>query len=117
MSLAVEKRTIVAMIRIYCNELHCTAESLCGECTELQNYALNRINHCPFKTAKPACNTCTIHCYTPGKREKIREVMRYSWKKMFLKYPYLSIMHFIKTLKKKENKVEPFMHNISRSKS
>jgi hypothetical protein len=100
MSIAVEKRTISAMVSIYCNDLHQNPEGLCNECSALQSYALKRIEYCPFKTSKPACNTCTVHCYALEKRERVKQVMRHSGRKMPLRHPYLSIIHLINTFKK-----------------
>ena len=81
MSLATEKRTIAAIISIYCKDNHHTINTLCDECSDLRNYALKRIEQCPYQASKPACNTCTVHCYAPEKRERVRQVMRYSGKK------------------------------------
>jgi hypothetical protein len=100
MSLSAEKRTISAMMNIYCNDHHGT-DFLCSECSALLDYAYKRIDHCTYGADKPACKDCTIHCYAKEKREKIKEVMRYSGRKMPLRYPYLSAVHLMKSIVKR----------------
>lgn len=51
----------------------------CAECKEFLLYALERRLRCPLEP-KPMCKHCEVHCYRPGHREKVREVMRYSGK-------------------------------------
>jgi hypothetical protein len=70
-----EKKTIKLMIAIYCRKKHRTKKGLCQECRELLNYAAGRLDKCRFAAAKPVCNKCTVHCYKPEMREKIRRVM------------------------------------------
>ncbi len=84
------------MIGIYCKDMHNTEHGLCDKCKELQNYALKRIELCPFKIRKPACKNCKVYCYSPEKRETIRKVMRHSGKKMVYRHPLLSIAHLLK---------------------
>jgi Nitrous oxide-stimulated promoter len=51
----------------------------CSECLDFLHYAIERRLKCPLEE-KPVCKNCTIHCYRPGHRERVREVMRYSGK-------------------------------------
>lgn len=51
----------------------------CAECLDFLQYAIERRLKCPVEE-KPVCKHCTIHCYRPGHRERVREVMRYSGK-------------------------------------
>ncbi len=51
--------------------------SYCEECRRLLLYAVSKRVLCPFDP-KPACKKCPSHCYGPGYRDRIREVMRYS---------------------------------------
>ena len=76
--LAREKRTVRAMVGIYCRGHHGGAGRLCPECAEFLQYAYRRLDHCPFGVDKPTCGHCTIHCYKPAMREKAREIMRYA---------------------------------------
>jgi hypothetical protein len=89
-----EKLTIEAMIRIYCRHNHGT--DLCEECGTILTYCFARIEKCIFGPEKPACNDCTVHCYSPKMREKVKTIMRFSGPKMIFRHPYLSMMHFVK---------------------
>lgn len=50
---------------------------VCEECREFLAYAFERRLRCPLEE-KPICKHCTVHCYRPGHREKVREIMRFS---------------------------------------
>ena len=50
---------------------------LCQDCCELLNHAIAKLLLCPYNP-KPMCKKCRTHCYAPGYRERIREVMRFS---------------------------------------
>jgi hypothetical protein len=56
---------------------------LCEECRKLLTHAFVKRSHCPMDP-KPACKHCPNHCYHPTYRAKIREVMKFSGKKMLL---------------------------------
>ena len=56
---------------------------LCEECTKLLVHAFTKRTHCPMHP-KPACKHCPSHCYHPTYRAKIRQVMKFSGKKMLL---------------------------------
>ncbi|MFC1542096.1 nitrous oxide-stimulated promoter family protein [Candidatus Latescibacterota bacterium] len=71
-------------IGTYCKHHHNPEkDTLCSECTELQDYARERIERCPYDP-KPKCKDCNTHCYKPVYRKKITEIMRFSG------------MHFVK---------------------
>lgn len=88
-----EKKTLLAMLRIYCRTKHGMSAELCPECQNLLAYAEERIDKCPFLPEKPSCAKCTVHCYTPGRREEMRSVMRYSGPRMPLRHPLLTLLH------------------------
>jgi len=90
-----EKKTIEAMISIYCQDIHKRNPSLCEECKNLLDYAFMRVVLCPFRNKKPACSKCTVHCYKDDMRKKIREVMKYSGPRMALRHPVLTLLHYI----------------------
>ncbi len=91
-----EARTLTAMIEIACHGMHGTAKGqLCPSCQALLEYALARLDKCPFQEAKPTCAKCPIHCYRPAQREQIRAVMRYAGPRMLLRHPLLALMHLI----------------------
>ena len=94
-----EKKTISIMIKSYCKAHH-VKEKLCDECQELLDYALLRVDGCPFSENKPTCEKCLVHCYKPEKREKIRVVMRYAGPRMIWAHPILAILHLIDSSKK-----------------
>lgn len=88
-----EMRTVTAMIQLYCREQHHSENSLCAECSALQDYAMRRLERCPFQEAKTTCAKCAVHCYTPAMREQIRIVMRYAGPRMLWKHPILAVQH------------------------
>jgi|TARA_B100000315_G_C14479095_1_gene542044 hypothetical protein len=50
---------------------------LCQHCQKLLNHGIAKLLLCPYDP-KPMCKKCETHCYAPGYREKIREVMKFS---------------------------------------
>ncbi|MDZ7750973.1 MAG: nitrous oxide-stimulated promoter family protein [Gammaproteobacteria bacterium] len=93
--IAREKRTISAMVAIYCRHHHATSAVPCEACRTLLAYARRRLEVCPFQEAKPACNHCQVHCYSPTMRERVKEVMRYAGPRMVLRHPVLSVYHLL----------------------
>jgi hypothetical protein len=89
-----ERRTIEVMVRLYCSDQHGTNGQLCSECDELMDYALVRLEKCPFQADKTTCANCPVHCYKPDMREKVRAVMRYSGPRMLPRHPILTLFHF-----------------------
>jgi hypothetical protein len=57
---------------------------LCGDCRDFLTYAIQRRLRCPLDP-KPTCKHCPVHCYRPGHREKVREIMRFSGKHLILR--------------------------------
>jgi len=96
-----EKETVQAMIRLYCRAHHQPQKKLCEACQALSDYALLRIDRCPFNPNKPTCLNCPVHCYQAEMREKIRAVMRYSGPRMLLHHPILTVQHLIDGWRKK----------------
>ena len=98
-----EKMLVSEMIALYCCKQHHTLRgSLCPECQQLHDYALARIEHCPFMETKTFCSACKTHCYKPQMREAIRQVMRWSGPRMIFHHPVLAIRHLIETKKQKK---------------
>jgi len=95
-----EQKTVEGMIDLYCRGRHGTRGDLCAECRELKEYALKRLERCPFKEHKPTCANCRVHCYKPDTREKIKQVMRYAGPRMIYRHPVLALYHFIDRLRK-----------------
>jgi len=69
-------------ILIYCQGNHGTKEGFCPDCEDLLCYSQKRRELCPLDP-KPSCKDCSIHCYKPEYREKIRQVMRYSGRRFY----------------------------------
>ena len=90
-----EKKTIKEMIKLYCKAHHETKEGLCQECTDFLEYAMIRLDKCPFQQNKTTCAKCLIHCYKPDMKEKARTIMRYSGPRMLLHHPGLAIHHLL----------------------
>ena len=90
------------MIAIYCRAHHGTAGEFCPECRELADYALARLDRCPFGADKPTCGNCPIHCYKPAMKAKARSVMRYAGPRMMLRHPILALRHWIDGLRRRE---------------
>jgi len=88
-----EQRTIDAMIGIFCRKHHDAGRGLCASCGELAAYAAARLDRCPFGADKPTCANCTVHCYRPEMRDRVKVVMRYAGPRMLLRHPVLAIMH------------------------
>lgn len=95
-----ETKTVEIMLHRFCRDRHGTEGILCDDCRHLLDYALQRLHHCPFQEHKPTCGACLVHCYAPGMREQIREVMRYAGPRMLLSHPILAIAHLIDGLRK-----------------
>ena len=97
-----EKLLVSEMIALYCRKNHHTAKgSLCPQCQALHDYALQRIERCPFMETKTFCSACKVHCYKPEMRERIRQVMRFSGPRMMLYYPITAVRHIIESKKEK----------------
>lgn len=95
-----EAQTITAMINMYCRHHH-ERPRLCPECLALLRYSRKRLSSCPFQEGKTTCGKCSIHCYQPKMREKVRQVMRYAGPRMMLRHPWMAFMHLLDGLRKK----------------
>lgn len=96
-----EKEMVSGMIALYCRKKHHTKGILCEECAELDTYARNRSDKCPFMETKTFCSNCTVHCYKPEMRERIRAVMRYSGPRMIFYHPVAALRHVVSTKQEK----------------
>ncbi|HOG21547.1 MAG TPA: nitrous oxide-stimulated promoter family protein [Flexilinea sp.] len=101
-----EKETLQTMVRIYCHGNHHTKKDLCPECSELIEYAFQRIDQCPHMETKTFCSQCKTHCYRKDMREKIRQVMRYAGPRMLFHDPITALKHAWVTLRAKERASE-----------
>lgn len=69
-----EKQTVERMVRLYCRKKEGNKQ-LCPRCEELLGYARIRLSRCPFGENKSTCRQCSIHCYKPEMKERMREVI------------------------------------------
>ncbi len=90
-----EFRTITAMITVYCKSHHHSDKSPCPECDKLLDYAKKRLQRCPFQQHKPTCGNCTVHCYKPTMREKIKIIMQFAGPRMISRHPLMAFRHLI----------------------
>jgi hypothetical protein len=90
-----ERKTLQAMVGIYCREKHAPGNGLCEDCAALLAYAEARLAKCAYGEDKPKCSRCPIHCYKPAMREKIREVMRFAGPRMLTRHPVLAVKHLM----------------------
>ena len=100
-------RLIGTFIEVYCAAKHqgvsqlrvilpagMGERTLCTECSSFLEYAINKRMNCPLEAEKPSCKHCRIHCYDKPRREKIREVMSYSGRKLMLRGRLDYIWHY-----------------------
>ena len=98
--IAREKRTIEAMVQIYCRAHHGTGGVLCAECQSLYDYAVCRLDRCPYGSAKTTCVRCPTHCYKPAMRASVKEVMRYAGPRLLFRRPILALLHMLDARRK-----------------
>lgn len=96
-------RTLARFIELYCcrrhrdsakvparlkthdvGAIHGRPVLLCVECAKLLAHSFVKRSSCPMDP-KPACKHCPNHCYHPKYRARIREVMKYSGRRMLLR--------------------------------
>lgn len=87
-----EQRTVELMIRLYCRYKEGN-RTLCPECREMLDYSRARLSRCPFQKDKRTCRLCTIHCYRPDMKRRIRKVMRYAGPRMLWYHPLIALRH------------------------
>jgi hypothetical protein len=98
-----ERKTVSVMIGMYCRARHNGhAGTLCDRCTALHDYAMERIDKCPYCLAKPTCANCPIHCYKRDQRERVRKVMRFAGPRMLARHPVLALLHKLDGLRRVE---------------
>jgi predicted amidophosphoribosyltransferase len=98
--MAREARTMAVMVDMYCHDLHGAEQGLCEQCRELVDYALGRLDRCPYQEGKTTCAKCPIHCYSPAYRERMRAVMRHAGPRMLWRHPVMTALHLWDGLRK-----------------
>lgn len=97
-----EKKTVRAMLNIYCRGNHSARNGLCADCRELLEYSHERLEMCPQVGHKPTCAKCPTHCYDEAHRDRMRAVMRYSGPRMMVRHPVLATLHMCDGLKRRD---------------
>jgi hypothetical protein len=106
-------KTLAMFIRIYCDchhrdqvrsevQLHTHDVTeiagkpviLCDECRKLLTHAFVKRTHCPMHP-KPMCKNCPSHCYHPTYRARIREVMKFSGRKLLMSGRVDFLLHLL----------------------
>ena len=102
------------MVRLYCRKQEGN-DCLCEECRALLEYAHARLEHCPFGERKTSCKHCKIHCYKPGMRQKMRQVMRYAGPRMLFDSRFIfsfysaSVFYIVRPVRL-DRSVKAFLH-------
>jgi hypothetical protein len=91
-------RLIGKFVEVFCNAKHGDTQhtpitlpaglgvrTLCPECASFLEYAVTKRLKCPLEAEKPTCKHCRIHCYDKPNREKIREIMSYSGRRLLMR--------------------------------
>ncbi len=104
-----ESVIVQTMIKMYCRKNHNSGDILCGDCESLVNYAEKRLLSCMYGEIKPVCKHCPVHCYSPAKREQMKQVMRWAGPRMIFRNPVFAVLHVIDnwTAPKLEKKIVP----------
>lgn len=100
-------RLIGKFVEVYCAGRHGGVERssftlpaglgerrLCPECSAFMEYAVAKRMKCPLEEEKPSCKHCRIHCYAKAQREKVREIMAYSGRKLMLRGRLDYVWHY-----------------------
>ena len=104
-----ELRILISFVDLFCRSRHADCKKaplepgpvtlngksllLCPECADLVGYAAKRLRYCPLKP-KPTCKKCPVHCYRPDYRQKVREVMAWSGKRLMLRGRLDLLFHY-----------------------
>ncbi len=106
-------RVLAGFIAIYCREKHPAASRqafhikdedlqgrtagiiLCPDCSRLLEHGIAKLSQCPYEP-KPSCRKCKTHCYAPGYREKVRQVMRFSGTYLVKRGRLDILLHYLK---------------------
>ena len=89
-----ETKTLSTMVSLYCKNHHDeSGAGVCDECKDILEYAVKRLQNCPFIENKPTCAKCLVHCYNKDMQNRVKQIMRYSGPRLLLFHPILAICH------------------------
>jgi len=89
------RKVLSILFKMYCRKKHNSASDLCGTCSELLEYSLQRQKSCPKLPGKPICYKCKISCFAKEKKILIKEVMRFGRLRFIFIHPILMIKFVI----------------------
>jgi len=105
-------RILARFIQVYCHDRHDPQangqvelplqlqpgwgrrHTICAECAELLEHGIRKRTLCPLDP-KPTCKKCHIHCYGKEYRQKVREIMAYSGRKLILRGRIDYLWHYL----------------------
>jgi Nitrous oxide-stimulated promoter len=101
-------KVLINFVRIYCRSKHDDRQRakvdvedivsreifLCHDCAELVTYAQEKRRKCPLDP-KPSCKRCHIHCYSREYRDRVREIMAFSGRRMIMRGRLDYIWHYL----------------------
>lgn len=100
-------RLLGKFVEVYCTSRHSSVEHLtvtlpeglgsrviCPECAGFLEYAIIKRVKCPLVDEKPSCKHCRVHCYDKPRREKVKEIMSYSGRRLMLRGRLDYIWHY-----------------------
>lgn len=105
-------RTLARFIQVYCHAKHDVRNigeielqpelqprpgrksTICRECSDLLEHGIRKRTLCPLDP-KPSCKKCHIHCYGKEYRQKIREIMSFSGRKLLLRGRIDYLWHYL----------------------
>lgn len=99
-----DEKTLYAMANIFCSAHHegkKDTKGLCPDCAATIAYSIDRTQRCPNEH-KGNCEDCSIHCYKPEVRARIREIMAYAGPRMLTKHPIMTFFYLKKKLFNKQ---------------
>ncbi|MCY6345883.1 nitrous oxide-stimulated promoter family protein [Bacteroides hominis] len=85
-----EKRVVELMIRLYCRKKEKNV-TLCPNAKSC--FAMRMPGWTAAFGRKEACKQCSVHCYKPAMRERMKQVMRFSGPRMLIYAPWEAIRH------------------------
>lgn len=110
-----EQQIVEEMIRLYCRKHHEGYDRktgrMCLVCRQISDYARLRIEKCPFMETKTFCGNCSVHCYQPEMREKIRQMICFSGPGMLRYHPALALWHVACSVRERRKQRERIEQN------
>ncbi len=91
-----EQHIIEEMIRLYCLKKH-RQKNLCPDCQALLDYALGRLERCPFQESKSFCSHCPVPLLQTGNAKTRAGGNAFFRPRMLFHHPVLVVKHMIES--------------------